>query len=154
MKKQTGDLWFPLSLSDPALFTAFMYGSLCHQRVQCLNSWVPRSTFGPKQERILQLCEMEAIKLINQAVRDPSRASSDSVLLSVICMAHHQAPGERQSRHRRTAFNPPLQRLQWVDVYGCLPPNMIHIRGLLRLIKLRGGLDGIKLAGVRPTISL
>ena len=132
-----------------------MFGSLCHQRVQWLNNWVPGSTFGPKQERALQLCEMEAIKLINEAVRDPSRAVSDAVLLSVICMAHHQAPVETNlSKHRKTAFNPPFQRMQWLDVYGCLPPNMIHIQGLLQLVQLRGGLDNIKLRGLRPTISL
>lgn len=131
-----------------------MFGSLCHQRVQWLNNWVPRNAWGPKHERILQLCEMEAIKLINQAVRDPSRAASDAVLLSVICMAHHQPEDDRRQRHRKTPFNPPFQRLQWIDVYGCLPPNLIHIGGLVQLIKLRGGLENIQFAGLPPTITL
>lgn len=152
--KEAGELWFPLSLSDPALFTAFMFGSLCHQRVQWLNGWVPENAWGPKHERILQLCEMEAIKLINQAVRDPLRAVSDAVLLSVICMAHHQPVSEKRQRHRKTPFNPPFQRLQWVDVYGCLPPNLIHIRGLVQLIKMRGGLENIQFTGLAPTITL
>lgn len=152
--KKAGETWFPLSLSDPTLFTAFMFGSLCHQRVQWLNHWVPESTFGPKHERVLQLCEMESIKLINQAVRDPSRAVSDAVLLSVICMAHHQSLKAKVQQHRKTPFNPPLQRLQWIDVYGCLPPNMIHIRGLIQLVKLRGGLKNIGLTGLPTTISL
>ena len=147
-------MWFPLSLSDPALFTAFMFGSLCHQRVQWLNRWVPNGAWGPKHERVLQLCEMESIKLINQAVRDPSRAVSDAVLLSVICMAHHQPENEKRQRHRKTPFSPPLQRLQWIDVYGCLPPNLIHIRGLVQLVQLRGGLENIKFTGLPPTISL
>ncbi|GLI82136.1 hypothetical protein PoHVEF18_010537 [Penicillium ochrochloron] len=129
-----------------------MFGSLCHQRVQWLKGWVPGSTFGPKQQRILQQCEMESIKLISQAVRDPTRAVSDAVLLSVICMAHHQALEESPDQYRRTPFNPPFQRLQWLDVYGHLPPNMIHIHGLVQLLKLRGGLKNIKLHGLRPTI--
>ncbi|KAJ5144603.1 Protein of unknown function DUF3468 [Penicillium atrosanguineum] len=151
--KEAGASWFPLSLSDPALFTAFMFGSLCHQRVQWLNNWVPRDAWGPKHERILQLCEMESIKLINQAVRDPSRAVSDAVLLSVICMAHHQPEDNKRQRHRKTPFNPPFQRLQWIDVYGCLPPNLIHIGGLVQLIKLRGGLENIQFTGLPPTIT-
>ncbi|KAJ5681394.1 uncharacterized protein N7477_001334 [Penicillium maclennaniae] len=151
--KEAGESWFPLSLSDPALFTAFMFGSLCHQRVQWLNNWVPRNAWGPKHERILQLCEMEAIKLINQAVRDPSRAASDAVLLSVICMAHHQPENTRRQRHQKTPFNPPFQRLQWIDVYGCLPPNLIHISGLVQMIKLRGGLENIQFTGLPPTIT-
>lgn len=152
--KKAGELWFPLSLSDPALFTAFMFGSLCHQRVQWLKGWVPGSSFGPKEQRILQLCEMESIKLISQAVKDPTRAVSDAVLLSVICMAHHQALEESPDQYRKTPFTPPFQRLQWLDVYGHLPPNMIHIHGLAQLLKMRGGLKNIKLHGLRSTICL
>ncbi|KAJ5457482.1 hypothetical protein N7475_008870 [Penicillium sp. IBT 31633x] len=145
--------WFNLSMADPALFTAFMFGALCHLRVQWQNNWVPGSTFGQREQRALQLCEMESIKLINQAVRDPERAVSDAVLLSVICMAHHQAEEELVQQHQSTPFNPPFPRLQWIDVYGCLPPNMIHIKGLLQLVKLRGGLTEISTEGLAATIS-
>ncbi|KAJ5496229.1 hypothetical protein N7463_008216 [Penicillium fimorum] len=145
--------WFDLSMADPALFTAFMFGSLCHLRVQWQNNWVPGTVFGQRERRALQLCEMESIKLINQAVRDPDRAVSDAVLLSVICMAHHQAEEKLSQRHRKTPFHPPFPRLQWIDVYGCLPPNMIHIKGLLQLVKLRGGLANIPTEGLAATIS-
>ena len=131
-----------------------MFASLCHQRVQWLNRWIPADAFGPKQEHMLQIGEMESIKLINQAVRDPSRAVSDAVLLSIICMAHHRAPDEISTQFQRTPFNPPFPRLQWLDAYGCLAPNMIHIRGLVELIKLRGGLRNIELDGLATTISL
>ncbi|KAJ5853208.1 hypothetical protein N7534_005751 [Penicillium rubens] len=151
--KAAANKWFDLSMADPALFTAFMFGALCHLRVQWQNNWVPGTVFGPRERRALQLCEMESIKLINQAVRDPSRAISDAVLLSVICMAHHQAEEKSAQQHRRTPFNPPFPRLQWIDVYGCLPPNMVHIKGLLQLIKLRGGLVNIPTEGLAATIS-
>lgn len=152
--RATANTWFDLSMADPALFTAFMFGSLCHLRVQWQNNWVPGTVFGQKERRALQLCEMESIKLINQAVRDPDRAVSDAVLLSVICMAHHQAEEKLVQRHHRTPFNPPFPRLQWIDVYGCLPPNMVHIKGLLQLIKMRGGLTKIHTEGLAATISL
>ncbi|KAJ5109661.1 Protein of unknown function DUF3468 [Penicillium argentinense] len=151
--KKAGESWLPLSLSDPALFTAFMYGSLCHQRVQWLNQKIPSSKFGAKEQRVLQLCEMEAIKLINQAMNDPSRRVSDAVLLSVICMAHHQAGDDTFKRCLPTPFRAPLQNLQWLSVYGCLPPNMIHIQGLVQLIIMRGGLQNIKTNGLAATIS-
>ncbi|KAJ5559272.1 hypothetical protein N7535_009500, partial [Penicillium sp. DV-2018c] len=145
--------WFHLSMSDPALFTAFMYGALCHLRVQCRNNWVTGTKFGRKEARALELCEMESIKLISQAIQDPSRAISDAVLLSVICMAHHQADKNVSQQHQRTPFDPPFRRLQWIDVYGCLPPNMIHIKGLLQLVELRGGLTNISTEGLSATIS-
>jgi hypothetical protein len=148
--------WFQMSMANPELFTAFMFGSLCHLRVQWQNNWIPGTTFGARQQRALQLCEMEAIKLINQAVRNPNpkRAVSDAVLLAVICMAHHQAEERLVQQHRSTPFNPPFPRLQWIDVYGCLPPNMVHIKGLVQLIKLRGGLTNIPTEGLAATISL
>ncbi|OQD92424.1 hypothetical protein PENSOL_c041G01590 [Penicillium solitum] len=151
--RTTANKWFDLSMADPALFTAFMFGSLCHLRVQWQNNWVPGTVFGQKERRALLLCEMESIKLINEAVRDPDRAASDAVLLSVICMAHHQAEEKSAHHHRRTPFNPPFPRLQWIDVYGCLPPNMIHIKGLLQMVKLRGGLANIHTEGLAATIS-
>lgn len=131
-----------------------MFASLCHRRVQWLNDWIPRDEFGPQQHHLLQLCEVESIKLINQAIRDPTRATSDAFLLSVICMAHHQAQEDKLQLHRRTPFNPPLQRLQWVNVYGCLPPNIVHIQGLVQLVKMRGGLRNIKTVGIGPTLTL
>jgi hypothetical protein len=148
--------WFQMSMANPELFTAFMFGSLCHLRVQWQNNWIPGTTFGPRQQRALQLSEMEAIKLINQAVRNvnPKRAVSDAVLLAVICMAHHQAEEGLVHQHRKTPFDPPFPRLQWIDVYGCLPPNMVHIKGLVQLVKLRGGLTNIKTEGLAATISL
>ncbi|CAG7944305.1 unnamed protein product [Penicillium olsonii] len=153
--KTPGKSWFELSMANPELFTAFMFGSLCHLRVQWQNSWIPAATFGAKQQRALQLIEMESIKLINKAVRNPNpkKAVSDAVLLSVICMAHHQAEEGVVQQHRRTPFNPPFPRLQWIDVYGCLPPNMIHIKGLVQLVKLRGGLACIPTEGLAATVS-
>ncbi|KAJ5342861.1 Protein of unknown function DUF3468 [Penicillium brevicompactum] len=153
--KTPGKSWFELSMANAELFTAFMFGSLCHLRVQWQNNWIPGTTFGAKQQRALQLCEMESIKLINQAVRNPNpkKAVSDAVLLSVICMAHHQAEEKLVQQHRRTPFNPPFPRLQWIDVYGCLPPNMVHIKGLVQLVKLRGGLSSIPTEGLAATVS-
>ncbi|KAJ5782061.1 hypothetical protein N7457_003835 [Penicillium paradoxum] len=147
------DKWLHLSMDDSALFTAFMFGSLCHLRVQCQNDWIPRTSFGRREQHALQLCEMESIKLINQAIRDPKRVVEDGVLLSVICMAHHQAEENSAQHHEKTPFNPPFPRLQWINVYGCLPPNMIHIKGLLQLVKLRGGLTTISTEGLAATIS-
>lgn len=147
-------MWFPLARSDPALFSSFMFASLCHRRMQWLNGSVPRDSFDRQLEQALELCELESIELISQAMRDPSRMFSDAVLLSVICMAHHGAMGKTVDDSLKTRFNPPLQRLQWVDVYGSLAPNMFHIRGLLQLVSMRGGLRNIQTLGLRPTIGL
>jgi hypothetical protein len=69
-------------------------------------------------------------------------------------MAHHQAEEKLVQRHQKTPFNPPFPRLQWIDVYGCLPPNMIHIQGLIQLVKMRGGLRNITTIGLAATLCL
>ncbi|KAJ5631841.1 uncharacterized protein N7484_011941 [Penicillium longicatenatum] len=142
--------WFKTARSDPALFSTFMYGSLCHQRILWANGRLPSHSYGPTQHRLLEKCETDSIILINQAVRDPSRAISDSLLLSVVCMAHHAAPAEIKIQD--TPFEPPFQSLQWLDVYGCLSPNVIHLQGLVQLLKLRGGLRNIKLPGLAAMV--
>ncbi|KAL4897501.1 hypothetical protein BDV59DRAFT_45345 [Aspergillus ambiguus] len=146
--------WFPLSLSDPTLFTAFLFGSLSHQRVQWVNRWIPEGAFRPRDQQLLQLVEFETIKMINREVRDPNRAISDTVILSVMCMAHNIADDNDQRRHRTTPFTAPMRRLQWLDVYGSLPPNLVHIQGLIQIIGLRGGLDNITLPGLAPVLCL
>ncbi|KAJ5531967.1 hypothetical protein N7494_008519 [Penicillium frequentans] len=150
IKSSPRQSWFSLARSDPTLFTAFTYGSLCHQRVLWANQRLPSDSYGPTQHRLLEKCETDSIILINQAIRDPSRAISDAVLLSVVCMAHHAAPVE--IKIQSTPFEPPFQQLQWLDVYGCLSPNIIHVQGLVQLLKLRGGLRNIKLPGLAATL--
>ncbi|PLB51540.1 hypothetical protein P170DRAFT_422549 [Aspergillus steynii IBT 23096] len=145
--------WFPLSLNDPTLFTAFLFGSLSHQRVQWINGWIPEGAFRPRDQQLLQLCEFETIKMINHQVSIPGRAVCDAVILSVICMAHNVADEDDKRRQRRTPFHAPMRRLQWLDVYGSLPPNIIHVAGLVQMVKLRGGLEQITLPGLAPVLS-
>ncbi|KAL5358860.1 hypothetical protein BJX96DRAFT_51632 [Aspergillus floccosus] len=146
--------WFPLSLTDPTLFTAFLFGSLSHQRVQWVNRWIPEGAFRARDQQLLQLCELETIKMINREVQHPTRAVCDSVILSVMCMAHNVADDNDQRRHRTTPFTAPMRRLQWLDVYGSLPPNLVHIQGLIQMVNLRGGLDNITLPGLAPPLHM
>ncbi|THC90615.1 hypothetical protein EYZ11_009930 [Aspergillus tanneri] len=146
--------WFPLSLSEPTLFTAFLFGSLSHQRVQWLNRWIPEGSFRARDQQLLELCQFETIKMINREVRNPNRAVCDAVILSVVCLAHSIADDSDEQRLRKTPFNAPLRRLQWLDVYGSLPPNLIHVQGLVQMVRLRGGLENIKLPGLAPILSL
>lgn len=100
------------------------------------------------------MIEIESIKLINRAVQDPGRAASDAVLLSILCMAHNTSHNADQRRSSRTPFTAPLQRLQWLDVYGSLPPNIVHVRGLIQMVMLRGGVEAIDLPGLSSILSL
>ncbi|KAL4911838.1 hypothetical protein BDW62DRAFT_41826 [Aspergillus aurantiobrunneus] len=144
--------WFPMSLSDPTLFTAFLYGSLSHMRVQAMNGWIPRHLFNSRQQRLLENVEMETIKLVSREMDNPSRAVCDSMIFSVVCMAHNKADDDLTG-YQNTPFTAPMQGLQWLDVYGCLRPNLVHIGGLVQMVNLRGGIDKIQLPGLASIIS-
>ena len=145
--------WFPLSLTDSTLFTAFLFSSLSHQYVRWRNHAIPDGAFKQRDLRILQMVEIETIKLVNNAVQDPSRAAIDAVLLSVLCMAHNTAYSTPQQRPS-TPFTAPLQHLQWLDVFGSLPPNLVHVQGLIQMVLLRGGVQNIELPGLPSILSL
>ncbi|EAW10954.1 uncharacterized protein ACLA_065880 [Aspergillus clavatus NRRL 1] len=145
--------WFPLSMTDPTLFAAFLFGTLSHQRCQWINGRIPDGAFRPEDQRLLQESEYETIKLINDALNDPNRALSDAIVLSVMCMGHNIADDNDRRRSGTTPFNPPLTRLQWLDVYASLPPNLVHLQGLVELVRMRGGLKNIRLPGAGPIMS-
>ncbi|PWY77066.1 hypothetical protein BO70DRAFT_397954 [Aspergillus heteromorphus CBS 117.55] len=145
--------WLPLALKDRTLFTAFVFGSLSHKRLRWVNGWIGRDQFKPEEQRILQICEMETIQNVTREVSDPTRAVCDAVILSVICMAHNVAEDHGRAVHQTTPFDAPLQRLQWLDIYGGLPPNLVHIKGLVQMVRLRGGLQNLSLPGLAATLS-
>lgn len=142
-----------MSLSDPTLFTAFLFGALSHMRVQALNGWIPQHMFASKQQRMLEVVEDRTIKMVSREIENPARATCDSIIFSVVCMAHSQRD-ERLTEVQSIPFTSPMQRLQWLDVYGSLPPNLVHVGGLIQMVKLRGGIDKIKLPGLASIISL
>ncbi|RAL11920.1 uncharacterized protein BO97DRAFT_443623 [Aspergillus homomorphus CBS 101889] len=143
--------WFPLALADPTLFTAFVFGSLSHKRVQWLKGTIPAHAFLPSEQQMLQLCETETIRNVTREVSDPTRAVCDAVILSVICMAHNVADNEHM-KGQKLPFTAPMQRLQWLDIYSSLPPNLVHIKGLTQMVKMRGGLENLTLPGLAPTL--
>ncbi|KAF7592132.1 hypothetical protein BBP40_000680 [Aspergillus hancockii] len=146
--------WFPLMMSEPTLMTAITFGSLSHQRVQWLNKWIPDGAFREREQQLLKVCEMETIELINQEMKRPDRAISNAVILSVMCMAHNATDISEERQYRQTPFTAPMRRLQWIDVYGSLRPNLVHVQGLISMINLRGGLEAIDLPGLAPVVSL
>jgi hypothetical protein len=144
--------WFPLGVSDPVLFTAFLFGSLSHMRVQALKGWIPRHVFRQRQQRLLEHVEMETVQLVSREMSNPSRAVCDAMIWSVVCMAHNKAEDDVNGLPD-IPFTAPMQRLQWLDVYGCLRPNLIHIGGLIQMVDLRGGIEKIELPGLASVIS-
>lgn len=102
---------------------------------------------------MLEFSELESIKEVNKAIQNPSRALSDAVILSVGCLANNRADELLWDKNIRSPFQPPLRNLQWLDIYGSLLPNHVHLTGLTQLIKLKEGLERTELPGLAAILS-
>ncbi|PTU23335.1 hypothetical protein P175DRAFT_0530445 [Aspergillus ochraceoroseus IBT 24754] len=143
--------WLSLSTRHSALHSAFLFGSYIHRNMQSLLK--RKGYFNAADVYYTRICEADAIAKINRAIQDPVQAISDEVILSVLCLATNQLEGVKELQPKDTSFQPPLQSLQWLDIYGCMLTNPIHQAGLVQLVNLRGGLDKLELPGLAAVIS-
>jgi hypothetical protein len=140
--------WLPMSMSDPALFPALLSSSLSHQRINDLLHG--RRSLAPNQETelILQACYRETISAINDALRDPARATTDATILAVLMTVEKPAFGSHREWCQESPFQSTLQDLQWLSVHSAREPAIAHQDGLCKIINLRGGLASIEMPGV------
>ncbi|WEW61327.1 hypothetical protein PRK78_006817 [Emydomyces testavorans] len=140
-------------MSSPPLFTAFLYGAAGHMQTR---KRLESAQFAPqtREEKLEQIiCETETIKQLNKMMHDPSQACSDVVILAVLCMAFNRIDYSGWNVSTDPWPKAPLRNLQWLDVYGGLSLNDHHIKGLLALIEMKGGLSQVKLPGLAETLS-
>jgi hypothetical protein len=145
--------WFQLSLHDPTLFTLFLFSAVFHHRVyRFQKSKSSGGTLRPQDDPVLVFCELESIKRVQEAIQDPSHARSDALILSVGSLVNNRVNHELMW-DETSPFQPPLRSLQWLNIYGTLTPDPIHLRGLVKLIKLRDGLERTGLPGLASILS-
>lgn len=138
---------------DFTLLTAFLFGWLSHRRVRSLIKGDLEETFSAQDKQLMDSCELETIQMINTALQDPAKSTSDAVILSVVCMATNLAVDLSDNEPKRSPFQAPLLSLQWLDVYGRLSPNPVHQVGLIQLLMMKGGLHSLRLKGLAAIIS-
>jgi hypothetical protein len=84
---------------------------------------------------------------------DKETAVTDNMILNVLIMA--AADGGTVSMNAlETPFHAPLRSLQWLDIYGSVSTSPVHLRGLIQLIHMRGGLEMVELPGLGAVLSL
>lgn len=105
-------VWFPLSMKSPALFASFLLTSMLNQYTLWRNNQNPDREFDPRILRAMKVVENEAIRLINQAIQDPAQATSDAIIMSVMCLVHNKTSSSPPSRALNNPFTAPLHHLQ------------------------------------------
>lgn len=144
--------WFPMSLSDESLFKAILLSSLTHETMNTLIStdltnMSSHSDIMPH----LKECYLDTVNSINEALRDPIRATTDATILAVL-MTVEKPIDQYNENWQRSPFRAPLQGLQWLNVHSARQPNLPHQDGLCRIVNLRGGLSNIGTPGVAAAV--
>jgi hypothetical protein len=145
--------WLQLSWHDPTFFSGVLFAAVSHQRLHYLRKGETGDIFRSQDKKMLIFFELESIKMVNAAIQNPSQALSDVVITSVGCLVHSSCDELMWHENLRSPFQSPLRGLQWLDILGSLLSNPVHLSDLAQLIKLRGGLEQIKLLGISPILS-
>ena len=86
--------------------------------------------------------------MLNRAIQDSTYAVSDSIIMSVLIMAYSTGRIVEEKWDESLPFQVPLKSLQWLHVLGAQEADQAHVAGLTKLIKLKRGLENIKVPGV------
>lgn len=146
--------WFPPTYNDATLFVTTLLCVLSHQRRRwLLSGQTADSSCRPQDIRWIDWCYLEGIRKINRALNDKESAVTDNMILNVLILA--AADGEVVSASAcNSPFNAPLRSLQWLDIYSSVSTKEIHLRGLIQLIRLRGGVERIQLPALAAVLCL
>lgn len=98
-------------------------------------------------------CYTETIRGVHQKFQDNTMSCADENILSVYALAYHGA--NRPQTSAEVPNQGPLKSLQLLDIYGGrLETVEVHLRGLAKMLTLRGGVGKIGLPGLSQAISL
>ncbi|KAL2811836.1 hypothetical protein BJX63DRAFT_265180 [Aspergillus granulosus] len=146
-----GRSWYSHCLTDSALHSSMVFGAFAHQRVQSMLGNKLGLFNNSNISRQVMIAQIDSLSKVNRAMQDSAKATSDPMILCVLCLATNDSPHNRSVG--KSPFEPPLRSLQWLNIYGTSSPNPVHQAGLARIIELCGGLNAIKLPGLAAVIS-
>lgn len=100
----------------------------------------------------LMLCQTEAVHAINKRLSEQATGIDDESLRIVFSLTWH-GPAKQQPA-LQTPRQAPMSDLQSLRLFlGIIACDMVHFRGLERMVAVRGGLDTIKMPGLAHLIS-
>ena len=92
----------------------------------------------------------ETIKLVNQMMNNLDKEVPDELLAAVLVLA---SQGPRIDAGEVSRFQSPLATAQCLDHQGNLAFEPAHVRGMVALVQLKGGLPNIKMRGLADVIT-
>jgi hypothetical protein len=136
--------WMANTIADSGLYQANMLS-------QYVREYFCNGNLPPRARRMAIEFHSMAVASINEALNDPARATSDATIMAVDTLSLHQPPSmdEVRTQPKRLPSQGPLKALQSVDLYGGpIQFASVHRAGVLKMIKMRGGVHAGGLADV------
>jgi hypothetical protein len=136
--------WFSAGLEQPMVFHALVFAGSIHL------DFLRTSKIFPNSPQALSH-KLKVIQKLREIMNDPEEAHRDEVILAILVLSSHEAmipikPGGNP-------FNSPLKSAQWLNIYGNIIYVPEHMKAVLDLINMRGGLDRLELHGLAEVIA-
>jgi hypothetical protein len=140
--------WVPAAQRSPAYFHGCLFG---------VSSFMERH-LGQKELHSKFFREqlwhkLEAMRHIGEALTNTHNEVDDETILAVFQLSCNELNSVPIKKTTPT-FHPLLQSLQWLDLYGQIDFVEEHWAAFTHMINQRGGLNNIKLMGVKEMIRL
>ncbi len=139
--------WLKCAMQWPVAFHAFTYATTLH--LLCVH----RGRELVKSAPLMRLHhKVEAIKLVNEQLRNLTGPPTDALIMSVAILAIHGAYDEIV--YPEIHPTSPLATAQNLHVYGNMVNEEEHLQAIILLIMQKGGLESIELFGMADTMAL
>jgi hypothetical protein len=136
--------WFSSAMEHPLLFHALAFAGSIH--LDFLHS----AQIYPNKALSLSH-KLAVIQEVNKCLNDTDVALRDEVILAILILASHEAMNI--SAGKENPFNSPLKSAQWLNIYSAITYVPEHMKAVLSLVELRGGLENIKMFGLAEVIA-
>jgi hypothetical protein len=137
--------WMMAARTSPVCFYGFLYAISNHY------DYVNPTHEASSSTALMRLSyKTQTIKLVNAMLGNLDKEVPDELLAAVLVLA---SQGPRVGAWERSPFPSPLAKAQCLDHQGNMAFEPEHAKGLVALVRLKGGLKNIKMLGIAEIIS-
>jgi hypothetical protein len=137
--------WMMAARSSPVSFYAFLYAISNHY------DFVRGTHESSSSTALMRLSyKTQTIKLVNEMLSNLDKEVPDDLLSAVLVLA---SQGPRVGAFEKSPFESPLATAQCLNHQGNLAFEPAHARGMVALVRLKGGLQNVKMLGIAEIIA-
>ena len=134
--------WISAAWKEPLLLHAVVYAALMHRDFMRWSRVFPDSPVAISHK-------LAVIQKIREAILLGEDIARDEVILAILLLCWHDLGN---ATRKKEPFNSPLQSGSWLNVYGYAQQVPAHMKAVMTLVGLRGGVENLKLKGLAETV--